>query len=124
MKEQIRQAEVKNKFHFGFTDYDPELESAANLKLIQLLAFAPPSATGVGLVEKSEREFLATISIQSPFRSFAAKAISTNPESAVKKSLERMEENLFRWKFGSGSGNNGRQTGIPSGTQMPLAGSR
>lgn len=114
---------VKNRFHFGFLDYDPQLEKEANLKLIQLVAFAPPGATGVGLVEKSGKEFISRITIKSPFRTFTSKALGNNPRSAVKKSLERIEEDLYRWRFGSGSGNGGKQTSIPSGTQQPLQGS-
>jgi hypothetical protein len=114
---------MKNRFHFGFLDYDPELEKEANLKLVQLLAFAPPGATGVGLVEKSEKEFLSTITIRSPFRTFVAKAIGNTPSFAVRKSLERLEEDLYRWRFGSGSGNGGRQVSIGSGNQRPLEGS-
>jgi hypothetical protein len=114
---------VKNRFHFGFLDYDSELEKEANLRLIQLLAFAPPGATGVGLVEKSEKEFLSTITIKSPFRTFTSKALSNNARAAVKKSLERIEEDLYRWRFGSGSGNGGKQTMIPSGTSQPHQGS-
>jgi hypothetical protein len=87
---------VKNRFHFGFLDYDSELEKEANLRLIQLLAFAPPGATGVGLVEKSEKEFLSTITIKSPFRTFTSKALSNNARAAVKKSLERIEEGVGR----------------------------
>jgi hypothetical protein len=118
MKSQESFEGVKNRFHFGFLDYSSELEKEANLRLIQLLAFAPPSATGVGFVEKSEKEFLSTITIKSPFRTFSAKALGTNPRSAVNKSLERIEEDLYRWRFGSGSGNSGKQATIPSGTWL------
>jgi len=122
MKEKVRQSELNNRFYFNFFGYDPELERKANLRLLELLAYAPPSAGGFGRVEMSGREYISTIIIQSPFRSFTSKALSSNADSAVRKSLERMEEDLFRWRFGNGTGNNGKQTGLPSGTQMPLAG--
>jgi hypothetical protein len=123
MKSHVSLEGVKNRFHFGFLGYDSELEKEANLRLVQLLAFAPPGAAGVGFVERSEKEFLSTITIRSPFRTFTSKAIGNNPRSAVRKSLERIEEDLYRWRFGSGSGNGGKQTTLPSGTQQPLQGS-
>ncbi len=106
-------AVTRNRFHFGIDDCDPELKKTANLKLLQLLAIAPPAASGLGFVQQSEHEFLATITIQSSFRSFVAKAVSANLELAVRKCLERMEDDLLRWRFGSGSGNSSeREVGL------------
>jgi hypothetical protein len=123
MNPQVRLKKVENKFHFDFVNEDKDLEKYANLKLLQLLAYAPPGATGVGLVEKYQGEFLSTITIQSHYRSFTAKAIGSDAKAAVRKSLDRLEDELFRWRFGGGSGNNGRHTGIPTVSHLPLAGS-
>ena len=123
MNPQVRLKKVENKFHFDFVNEDKDLEKEVNLKLLQLLAYAPPGANGVGLVEKSQGEFLSTIAIQSHFRSFTAKAIGSDAKAAVRKSLDRLENELFRWRFGGGSGNNERHTSIPRVSHLPLAGS-
>ena len=120
MDSDIRFDELKNRFHFGFLNYDPELEKEANLKLLQLLAFAPPGATGVGLVEETERDFLSTVTIRSPFRTFTAKAVESAEKSAVRKSLERLENELFRWRSGGGTGNHGWHYQYPTGN-LPWA---
>lgn len=83
---------------------DPELEKVSNLKLLQLLAYAPPGATATGRVDKTGQSYMASVDVHSSFRSFAAKAIGTTEAVAVKRVLEKIEDHLFRWRFGSGSG--------------------
>ena len=107
MNFKIRLEEVKNRFHFGYLDYDLETEKDANLKLIQLLALAPPAATGVGLVEVAQQGFLTTVTVRSPFRSFTGKAIGPTARTSINRALERLENELYRWRFGGGSGNYG-----------------
>ena len=125
MNSQINFKEVKNRFHFDYVEHDPDLEKTANLKLVQLLAFAPPSATGVGWVEKTESGFLSTVRILSPFRTFTAKAMGTSAASAIMKALERLEDELYRWRFGGGGTGNygsfGRQESMPTTPNLPAA---
>jgi hypothetical protein len=104
----------KNRFYFDFLNPNRELETRSNLKLLHLLTLAPPGAKGFGWVENNKGgNYLCTISIFSPFRSFTAKALGSSPEGTVNRALDRMEDELFRWRFGSGSGDQGREIGFP-----------
>jgi hypothetical protein len=112
MKTQGQFEGLKNKFNFnGLShemDLDPLFVKRADLRLIQLLADAPPGATASGWVERSGREFIAAIRVQSAFRSFSSSAAAMDVETAVRKALERMEEELYRWRFGGDSGDESR----------------
>jgi hypothetical protein len=102
----------KNRFCFDYSNPDRELETRSNLKLLNLLTLAPPGAKGVGLIENTDGRYLCTITIYSPFRSFTAKAMGANPEATINRALDRMEDELFRWRFGNGSGNPERGIGF------------
>jgi hypothetical protein len=115
-------AELNNKFHFGYyaddADNEPEFAKAANLRLLQLLVDAPPGASAIGLVEKNDREYISLIKVRSPFRSFTASAAGTDAERTVGKALDRLEDELYRWRFGSSSGSDRHDNEV---LNIPLA---
>lgn len=94
----------KSRYHFRFNNVqvDSELAQRANLKLAQLLAIAPPGATGVGFLEKNEKVYLCAIEVSSPYRTFFEKAAALTPHSAVQRALDKLEDQLYSWRFGSG----------------------
>ncbi len=105
----------KNRFHFGYSGHDPLLEKRANLDLIQLLALAPPSSEGRGEVTLKGQDFSAAISICSPFRAFFATGRGPVANIAIARAFERIEDELFRWRWGGGPGNFGQRAGVPAG---------
>lgn len=107
MNRQTEAQKAKNRFCFQGIEPDQELETKANLKLIQLLALAPPGANASGVLEPIRNSYLAKIEVQSPFRSFSSQAMGNSPHVAINRALERLEDQLFRWRFGSGNGNFG-----------------
>jgi hypothetical protein len=100
--------EAYNRFHFGYfdnnTENEPAFAKAANIRLLQVLVDAPPGATAIGLVEKNDREFISIVRVRSPFRTFTASAAGIDAEKTVHKALDRLEDELYRWRYGSGSG--------------------
>ncbi len=82
---------------------DPELEKMANLKLAQLLALAPKDALAAARVENSGRYYVAVAEVKSRFRNFEEKSAGSTPYSAVRRALERLEDRLYRWRFGGGT---------------------
>jgi len=108
MNSSINLQETRNRF--CLVSDSPDLEKTAHLKLVQLLAYAPPGSTAAGRVDRSGGSYLASIEVQSSFRSFSAKAMGTSEAAAVKRSLEKMEDQLFRWRFGDGTGQSARST--------------
>jgi hypothetical protein len=92
------------RYQFQFRDVgaDPHLEKNANLRLVQLLALAPPDASALGLLEKNDQYYVSTVEVQSRYRTFHEKAAGTTPDLAVKRALEKLEDRLYRWRAGSG----------------------
>lgn len=93
---------------------DPGLEKTSNLRLLQLLAYAPPGTTATSRVDKTGQSYMASVDVHSSFKSFSAKANGTTEAAAVKRVLEKLEDQLFRWRFGSGSGHSpkGSEQGV------------
>lgn len=81
---------------------DAELQKTANLRLIQLMAYAPPGARAIGRMEKVGKSYLATVEVKSSFRTFVANGLGNTEEGAVKRVLEKLEDQLFQWRFGRG----------------------
>jgi hypothetical protein len=94
--------EVQNRF--CLTNDNPDLEKTTNLNLLQLLAYAPPGSMAIGRVDRVEQSYLASIEVQSSFRCLSAKAMGTTEPAAVKRVLEKLEDQLFQWRFGGGPG--------------------
>ena len=115
MKPQAQFHPVKNRFAFRQVAVSRELEKSANLRLFELLAIAPPGAAGTGVLEKSEQNFRAVVAIHSAFRTFVQEAIGTNPASAIRKALDRLEDALFAWRYGAGA----PQAQVASGIAEP-----
>lgn len=94
----------KTRYEFCLRDLgpDPELEKDAKLKLVQLLALAPPGATAFGFVEKSDRAYLAAVQVRSPYRTFLERASGVAPRTAVHRVLQKLEDRLYEWRFGGG----------------------
>lgn len=90
----------KNCFHHKGIDPGPHLEKDANLKLVQLLAMAPPGAYSTWSIEKTGKNYLAEVKMFSPFRSFSSRSEGMSPHSVVHRALERMEDQLYRWRWG------------------------
>ena len=120
MNTQTLSKEMKNKFSFQGLPPDRELEGKANLKLTQLLALAPPGSEAFGRLEISGKSYHASIAVRSAYRIFTAEAYGFDAMVAVNRALERLENQLYHWRFGSGTGNSGpRQSN--SGVELPWA---
>lgn len=91
------------QFEFQNVERDSNLEKMANLKLAEILALAPKDALATGAVEINGRYYTATAEVKSRYRDFQEKAAGTTPYSAVRRALERLEDRLFRWRFGGGT---------------------
>jgi len=106
----------KNEITFRNFAASCDLQKAANLRLLELLAMAPPGADGGGLVDKVENQYYACALIQSAYRSFIQYAVSENPTEAVGKVLDRLENDIFSWRYGTGT----PQAQSDSGRQRPV----
>ena len=106
-------SEFNNSFQCKGMALDPELEKDANLKLIQLLALAPPGARSKGGMEKSGKNYLAEVKVHSHFRSFSSQAAGMNPRTAVLRALERLEDQLYRWRWGTDDVNSSNVSNLP-----------
>lgn len=91
------------QFEFQNVERDPDLEKMANLKLAEILALAPKDALATGAVENNDRYYIAVAEVKSRYREFKEKAAGTTPYSAVRRALERLEDRLYRWRFGGGT---------------------
>jgi hypothetical protein len=100
MNTEMKTEDIQNRFRFCGITPEPELEKVANLKLLQLLAMAPPGAQSTGTLEKTGKSYQAEIRVSSHFRSFSSHAISGNAQNAVIRALERLEDQLYRWRYG------------------------
>lgn len=101
-----------NQFQFKDIANGTELASKSNLKLIQLLAYAPPGAVATGIVQKSAKGFSASLTIWSPYRIFTASSVALSAEVAVDRVLRKIDDQLFDWRFGSGNGRSSPQASI------------
>jgi hypothetical protein len=99
------------RFQFRNAEPDPELEKMANLKLAQILALAPSDATAVAMLENAHRYFVSVAEVQSRYRTFQEKAAGNTPQTAVRRALERLEDRLYRWRFGGGTDPSVRPSG-------------
>jgi hypothetical protein len=107
------------EFLFNGLGRDSDLERTANLKLVQLLALAPPDATAVGVVLKKDRYFTAAVEVKSRYRTFHEQAAGTTTHGAVRLVLEKLEDRLYRWRYGGGhdpSSQAARPTDVPQVT--------
>lgn len=110
-------AETSNKapsydFKFNWDDVDPDIRRRANLRIAQLLTLAPPGAKVVGVMNREGKYYVTAVEVSSHYRSFYKKAIGSTPEFALSRVLERLEEFLYRWRYGGGSSDS------EAGTQM------
>ena len=115
MNTQTRSEELKNQFRFHGVIPDRELETKANLKLMQLLVLAPPGAYALASLEVSGKSFLASVTVHSAYRTFSSQAFGGSQVSAINRALQRLEDQLYRWRFGSGtrgSGGNKSESGV------------
>jgi hypothetical protein len=112
----------KNQFCFQGMEQDADLERTANLRLIQLLAYAPPGAIAIAIVQKAEKNYSASIEVSSPFRNFSASAVGLSAQVVVDRVLSKIEGQLFDWRFGSGRGRPGQQPGLGNLNDSSFAG--
>jgi hypothetical protein len=110
MTTQIQTEGFQNRFQFFGIEPEPDLVKVANLKLLQLVALAPPGSQSAGTLEKTGKSYLAGVRIASHFRSFSSHSISGNAENAVARALERLEDQLYRWRYGENNGNPGNDS--------------
>lgn len=103
MTQAIEKKLSRYQFEFQNLERDPDLEKMASLKLAEILALAPKDALAAGTVENSGRYYTAIAEVKSRYRDFQEKAAGTTPYSAVRRALERLEDRLFRWRFGGGT---------------------
>ncbi len=115
-------AVVKNRFQFQGVEPNADLERKANLKLIQMLAYAPPGAVAVGTVQKTGNSYAAAIEVSSAFRTFTSSAFGLSLEAAVNRVLSKMDDQLYNWRFGRGGGQAAKQTGYGDLNNSPMAG--
>ncbi len=116
-KEQLGKNKTRYHFRFNNVPADPDLEKKTNLKLAQFLAIAPPGATAVGFLEKDEKHYTCAIEVSSPYRTFFEKAGGLTPNSAIQRALDKLEDQLYRWRFGGGR--NGNSFGSPFQYNQP-----
>lgn len=105
-RNQTTQNKSRYRFRFNDVPVDPDLERRTNLKLAQFLAIAPPGATAVGFVEKDGSFYMSAIEVSSPYRTFLGKAGGLTPNSAIQRTLEKLEDQLYRWRYGGGRSGN------------------
>ncbi len=107
MYKTIDKTSPRYRFKLHAFDYDPELEKSTNLKLAQLLALAPPDATAVCSldIDESDGYYVAEIEVKSRYRTFRERAAGVTPRTSVKHALEKIEDRLYRWRFGGGDAN-------------------
>lgn len=103
MNQAIEKNKIRYHFQFKNTERDADLEKMANLKLAQILALAPTDASALGVVENNDRYYVSVAEVKSRYRTFQEKAAGTTPHSAVRRALERLEDRLYRWRFGGGT---------------------
>jgi hypothetical protein len=116
MNQMIEKRTARYEFLFVGLDCDPELGKTANLKLAQLLALAPPDATAFGTVSQKERYYKAEVEVKSRYRTFREQAAGTTPHGSVRLALEKIEDRLYRWRYGGGhdpSSQPARQVNVP-----------
>jgi hypothetical protein len=99
-------------FEFNFDEVDPETRSKANLRLVELLTLAPPGAKAVGVMDKEGQHYISAIEVSSPYRTFFQKALGSTPQAALQRVLDRLEDTLYRWRYGGGN------QGSPSHTDL------
>jgi hypothetical protein len=117
MSTQFETEGFQNRFQFFGIDPGPDLEKVANLKLLQLVALAPPGSQSSATLEKTGKSYLAEIRVTSHFRSFSSHAISGSAQNAVFRALERLDDQLYRWRYGDNTGNSGNNSN-PSGNRF------
>jgi len=103
MNTQIQNRITQNKFTFEGVAVSRELEMDANAQLDGLLALAPPGACGAGVLYQAGHRYRATVVVQSPYRHFVERAVGTNPRIVVNKVLNKLENDLFIWRHGTGA---------------------
>lgn len=106
------------EFRFNWDDVDSSVRSQANLRLTQLLSLAPPGAKAVGVMNKEGKYYVTAVEVISPYRDFYKKAVGLTPESALEKVLERLEDSLYRWRYGGGG--NEPESGAHVSFNQPL----
>jgi hypothetical protein len=111
MRRELESALTPYQFQFSRFQPDPDLKKRANLKLVQLLVLAPPGARASGRVETLSQSYLSSVEIRSPYREFRESAVGLTPEAAIDRVLNRIEERLYRWRFGGGGGETSTQAG-------------
>jgi hypothetical protein len=121
MNTKLETEDIQNRFQFYGITPEPELEKVANLKLVELLAAAPPGAQSTGTLERTGKSYLAGIRVSSHFRSFSSHAISGNAQNAVIRALERLEDQIYRWRYGDNTGNPGNNSNSSGMGNLPLA---
>jgi hypothetical protein len=121
MTTQIENEGFQNRFQFFGIEPEPDLEKVANLKLVQLVALAPPGSQSAGTLEKTGKSYLAGVRIASHFRSFSSHSISGTAENAVARALERLEDQIYRWRYGENKGNSGNDSNTSGVGDYPLA---
>ncbi|MBY0471934.1 hypothetical protein K2X30_12270 [bacterium] len=91
------------EFKFNLTHIDSDLKRKANLRLVELLTLAPPGARAFGVMNKDGPHYISAIEVSSPYRCFFQKAVGLTPASALSRVLERVEDALYRWRYGGGN---------------------
>ncbi|MBL7714064.1 MAG: hypothetical protein JNL01_01265 [Bdellovibrionales bacterium] len=92
--------------------YDPELEKRTNLRLVEILAIAPPEAIAKAQIRKEGRTFVASTTVESGFRTFQQSALGPSAREAIMNALRRLEEQVYRWRYGRGPGSTSLQPGL------------
>jgi len=85
-------------FQLAKTEIDPRFEKDVNLKLVELLALAPPDASATGVLEKCDQFYWSSVAVESRYCNFQEKAAGTTPHSAVARALEKLENKLYEWR--------------------------
>ena len=116
MNNALKLKDTHSRYHFQFHDAetDADLKRWANLRLAQLLTLAPPDAVLVGSLSRTEKFYVSSVEVKSTFRNFYEKASGTTPNTAIKRVLEKLEDRLYRWRFGGGV------DGTPAQASRPL----
>jgi hypothetical protein len=91
-----------NHLSFGFSgiEDDKELQKEVNLRVVQILAQAPPGAFSSGRVELLGLTHFSHVKIESPFKTFLAQAAGMSARSALMRALDRLEDQINRWRWG------------------------
>jgi hypothetical protein len=101
MSGEILKAEERKSFVFSGIEPDSELQKEANLRIAQILAQAPPEAFSAGTVELSGVTSFARVHIHSPFKLFSAQAAGMTPRRALMRALDRLDDQVSRWRWGT-----------------------